>query len=946
MATFPQSARAVFDEAVEIASPDERRDYLERACADAPILRQEVEALLSAYADAGSFLETPAAPPGDSMNPRPRAERPGTLIGRYKLLQQIGEGGMGVVWLAEQTEPVQRRVALKVIKPGMDSKQVIARFEAERQALAVMDHVNIARVLDGGATDAGLPYFVMELVHGVPITKYCDDHQLTPRERLELFVPVCQAIQHAHQKGIIHRDIKPSNVMVTLCDGRPVPKVIDFGVAKATEQRPSDQTLFTQCGTLVGTLEYMSPEQAEMSAQGVDTRSDIYSLGVLLYELLTGTTPLTRERMQRAAHAELLRMIKEEEPPKPSTRLSDSGEHLASISAKRDTEPAKLTKLMRGDLDWILLKCLEKDRARRYETANGLAVDILRHLHDETVTAGAPSAGYKLRKFAKRYRARVIAAGIVAGALVLGVVGTTSGMLWALNERDRANDERTRATLAAESEAKARKRAETISEFVTTALKAGDAQMSGREGVTEGAGQDTTILAAMDNAIRDIDSGRLEDDPETEAALRNTIGVILYNNGKYDRAKALLEEALALRERLFEDDDPIVAESLNNLAAVHRAQSQFAQAEPLLSRALAIYEKALDPDDPEVAYSLSSLASLYSAQGEYDQAEPLLARSLAILERAFGPDHLDVASSLTNMAQLYQFQHRYALGDPLYSRALAIHAKTRSPDHLEVLRTKSSLAGQYWSQGDLDKAVPLYEEVLEGREAKLGRPHALTLTSVGHLGATYMYAGRLPEAIPLLEEAYRASKQHPRLGWFGEELLKAYTKAADASKPESIARVVALAQELIGAARTTLPEDKPELARQLAEFGLSLLSLEAWDEAEPLIHEALTIREAHAPGDWRTFHTRSLLGGALLGQNELAEAEPLLLDSYRGMKECETTIPGYAKVRIHAALERLVRLYEAQGNEAEAAAWRSELDAALAEQESPMRREAGDDTPR
>jgi serine/threonine protein kinase len=278
-------------------------------------------------------------------------EAPGTVIGPYKLLQQIGEGGMGTVFLAEQTQPVQRQVALKLIKAGMDSRQVIARFEAERQALAMMDHVNIARVLDAGATEAGRPYFVMELVHGVPITRYCDDHRLTPRQRLELFVPVCQAIQHAHMKGIIHRDIKPSNVMITLYDGKPVPKVIDFGVAKAIEQNLTERTLFTQYGTMVGTLEYMSPEQAETSALGVDTRSDIFSLGVLLYELLTGSTPLDRTRVREAAYGEILRMIKEEEPPKPSTRLSDSGEALASISAQRKPEPAKLSKLMRGEID-------------------------------------------------------------------------------------------------------------------------------------------------------------------------------------------------------------------------------------------------------------------------------------------------------------------------------------------------------------------------------------------------------------------------------------------------------------------------------------------------------------------------------------------------------------------------------------------------------------------
>src|SRR6187397_2770412 len=298
----------------------------------------------------------------------------------------------------------------------MDSRQVIARFEAERQALALMDHVNIARVLDAGATDAGRPYFVMELVHGVPITKYSDDHHLTPRERLELFVPICQAIQHAHQKCIIHRDIKPSNVMVTLYDGKPVPKVIDFGVAKATEQKLTERTLFTQYGTMVGTLEYMSPEQAEMSALGVDTRSDIYSLGVLLYELLTGSTPLSRQQMSEAAYGEILRLIREEEPPKPSTRLSDSGEALASISAQRQTEPAKLSKLMRGELDWIVMKTLEKDRGRRYETANGFAADVQRYLADEHVLACPPSVAYRVRKFVRRNKAALVMASVVGVA--------------------------------------------------------------------------------------------------------------------------------------------------------------------------------------------------------------------------------------------------------------------------------------------------------------------------------------------------------------------------------------------------------------------------------------------------------------------------------------------------------------------------------------------------
>jgi serine/threonine protein kinase/tetratricopeptide (TPR) repeat protein len=435
--------RDIFTAALQQDDPAQRQAYLDEACGHQPELRQQVEDLLRLYEEAGSFLQKPAAESAATgafldcaVELSQSSETPGTMIGPYKLLQQIGEGGMGVVWMAEQTQPVQRKVALKVIKPGMDSRQVVARFEAERQALAMMDHVNIARVFDGGATEAGRPYFVMELVPGVPITKYCDDNHLTPRARLELFVPVCQAIQHAHQKGIIHRDIKPSNVMVTLYDGKPVPKVIDFGVAKATEQKLTERTLFTQYGTMVGTLEYMSPEQAEMSALGVDTRSDIYSLGVLLYELLTGNTPLTHIRMKEVAYAEILRMIKEDEPPKPSTRLTDSGEALASISANRHMEPGKLTKLVRGELDWIVMRTLEKDRNRRYETAKDFAADVQRYLGDEPVLACPPSAGYRLRKFARRNK-RLLATAALLGIMLLAAVGAVTGTVgWAVRDRE------------------------------------------------------------------------------------------------------------------------------------------------------------------------------------------------------------------------------------------------------------------------------------------------------------------------------------------------------------------------------------------------------------------------------------------------------------------------------------------------------------------------------
>jgi serine/threonine protein kinase len=422
----------IFHQALARSRPEKRAAYLEQACAGDPALRASVEALLRANAGASSFLEAPPHSPVVTIDEPSVTERPGTVIGSYKLLELIDEGGFGVVFLAEQTHPVRRRVALKVLKQGMDTRQVVARFEAERQALAIMDHPNIARVFDGGAPPSGRPYFVMELVKGVPITQFCDQHRLTTRQRLELFVPVCRAVQHAHQKGIIHRDLKPSNVLVTEHDGRPVPKVIDFGVAKSIGQELTDKSLFTGVAQMVGTPLYMSPEQAGMSDLDVDTRSDVYSLGVLLYELLAGTTPFDRERLKEVGYGELQRIIREEEPPRPSTRLSTLDRAVTTASTNRQSEPGKLAALLRGELDWVVMKCLEKDRNRRYESPGALARDLERYLGDEPVLACPPSAWYRFGKFARRRRAGLAMAGLVLSFFVL----LGAGVGWAVRDRE------------------------------------------------------------------------------------------------------------------------------------------------------------------------------------------------------------------------------------------------------------------------------------------------------------------------------------------------------------------------------------------------------------------------------------------------------------------------------------------------------------------------------
>jgi len=481
-------AEAIFFAALEKATSAERAAYLDGACAGQPELRVRVEKLLKAHLQAGAFLDQPHTAAGaveytgPHVSKSPPRDMAGTVVaGKYKLLQQIGEGGMGSVWMADQLEPVKRRVAVKLIRRERDGSQtILSRFEAERQAIALMDHPHIAKLLDAGTTDGestGRPFFVMELVKGIPLNQYCDEHKLNISDRLNLFMQICSAVQHAHQKGIIHRDLKPTNILVESHDDKPIPKVIDFGLAKAMTGQPlTEHTLFTGFGTVAGTPLYMSPEQAKFSAIDIDTRADIYALGVILYELLTGSTPIEREDLKKAAFEEMLRLVRESEPPTPSKRLS-STDSKPSIAANRRMEPTKLGRFLRGELDWIVMKALSKERDRRYETANGFAKDIERFLNHEPVQAGPPSVGYKLRKFVRRNRPQVIAGSLLMIALLAGIAGTTLGMVYADNKRqdaerakDReteqrsiaearereANDEKTKAIEAAAAETKAK----------------------------------------------------------------------------------------------------------------------------------------------------------------------------------------------------------------------------------------------------------------------------------------------------------------------------------------------------------------------------------------------------------------------------------------------------------------------------------------------------------
>jgi eukaryotic-like serine/threonine-protein kinase len=824
-------------------------------------------------------------------------EAEGSVVGPYKLLQRIGEGGMGIVYMAEQTSPIRRKVAVKIIKPGMDSGQVIARFEAERQALAMMDHPNIAKVLDAGSTATGLPYFVMELVKGVPITAYCDEARLAPRERIELLVAVCQAIQHAHQKGIIHRDIKPSNVLISLYDGRPVPKVIDFGLAKATDQRLTERTLFTRYGAIVGTLEYMSPEQAENSAVDVDTRTDIYALGVLLYELLTGTTPLDRHRSLDAGYSEILRRIREEEPPRLSARISKS-DQLAEIASRRGMEPAKLTKLVRGELDWIAMKALEKDRGRRYGTANDLARDLGHYLRGEPVEAGPPSAVYRLRKYAGRHRAALATA--AAFVAVLGAATLISIVL------------AVRATRS-EAEAKALSRF-----FHDNVLAAG--RPEGRE---YGRGAGVTLQAAIDSAEQSIGTD-FAGQPKVEADIRDTLGTTYFYLGDAKAAIRQLERAMALRGAVLGPYHEETLNSMDTLAVAYQAAGRYTDAVALGERAYGISLAKLGPEHRATLREMGNLGLAYGQAGRYAEAVPLAERVLAVRKAKLGPDHPETLTALNNVGIAYRGVDRHDEALRIWESVVERSRAILGPEHPDTLARINNLASAYLSAGRVAEATPLFEEVLRVRRLKLDPSHPDTLLSMSNLAAAYLSTRRFGEAIALYEEVL--TKRKAKLGPEHPDIAKTLVSLAQAYREAGrLGDAIPLLEQAIVLRKAKLPPGHSDTILSLGQLGSAYLDSKRFADAEVVLRECLALRDKKEPDGWRRFQTMSQLGAALAGQAKYADAERLLVDGFEGLRTREKQLAPRQKGEVAAAGERIVRLYEAWGRPAEATSWRARL---------------------
>jgi len=744
---------SLFDQALHLTEPD-RTSFLERECGSDLELRTGVERLLESAERASGFLDKPllsdAAPllhqaaylinadsgPSATADPSMATTRSPTnsdaafeIIGPYRLLQRIGEGGMGEVYLAEQTEPIHRQVALKLIKAGLDTKQVVARFEAERQALALMDHPGIAKVYEAGETPRGLPYFAMEFVKGEPITSYCDRHRLSTPERLDLFARVCEAVQHAHQKGVIHRDLKPSNVLVIVVGDKPQPKVIDFGVAKATAQRLTEKTMFTELGVLIGTPEYMSPEQAEMTGLDIDTRTDVYALGVMLYELLTGALPFESKELRQAGYDEIRRRIREVDPPKPSTRVRTRGEHSTEAAKNRQTDPGKLASRLEGDLDWIIMKALEKDRTRRYGTPSDMAADLQRHLRHEPVLAGPPSAAYRSRKFIRRHRFGVAAAG-------LAVVGlATFGVVMAIQARAIARE---------------RDRAERVSGFLVELFKVSDP--------SEARGNSITAREVLDRGASRIDK-ELEHEPLVQAQMMLTMGLVYRSLGLSKTAAPLLSRAADLRVRLLGPEHPDTLRARSWQFWTYDAEGRYEEARQFLLPLLESQRRVLGEEHPDTLETINSLGVAYERLERPEEAGRYYQQSLEGRLRVLPKDHPDIIWSMNNLASNLEDRGKLEEAAMQFHSVAEVRRRVLGEDHPNTLKSLVNEARLLGKTGHSAEAEALMRKALEGSRHVLGNEHPATLVTMTELIVVLAGQGKNAEAVALFKETYEIRRR-------------------------------------------------------------------------------------------------------------------------------------------------------------------------------------------